>query len=64
MQHMKVLDLKFVDSIATIGAEQWNRLAGIENPFTRYEFLPLTRPAGRHITWQSTVVLRVARLVN
>lgn len=39
MQHMKVLDLKFVDSIATIGAEQWNRLAGIENPFTRYEFL-------------------------
>ena len=36
---MKVLDLKFVDSIATIGAEDWNSLAGIENPFTRYEFL-------------------------
>jgi predicted N-acyltransferase len=36
---MKVLDLKFVDSIATIGAEGWNSLAGIENPFTRYEFL-------------------------
>ena len=36
---MKVLDLKFIDSIATIGAEDWNRLAGIENPFTRYEFL-------------------------
>ncbi|MFB0988681.1 MAG: peptidogalycan biosysnthesis protein, partial [Gammaproteobacteria bacterium] len=39
MQPMKVLDLKFVDSIATIGAEDWNSLAGIENPFTRYEFL-------------------------
>lgn len=39
MQHMKVLDLKFVDSIATIGKKDWNRLAGVENPFTRYEFL-------------------------
>ena len=36
---MQVLDLKFVDSIATIGAEDWNSLVGIENPFTRYEFL-------------------------
>ena len=36
---MKMLDLKFVDSIATIGAEDWNSLAGTENPFTRYEFL-------------------------
>ncbi len=39
MSPMKVLDLKFVDSIATIGEEDWNSLAGIENPFTRYEFL-------------------------
>lgn len=36
---MKLLDLKFLDSISTIGVEDWNRLAGIENPFTRYEFL-------------------------
>tara|TARA_B110000444_G_scaffold236569_1_gene248533 strand:+ start:611 stop:1768 length:1158 start_codon:yes stop_codon:yes gene_type:complete len=36
---MKALELTFVDSIATIGAQDWNRLAGIENPFTRYEFL-------------------------
>lgn len=36
---MQSLDLIFVDSIATIGAQDWNRLAGTENPFTRYEFL-------------------------
>ena len=36
---MKALELKFVDSIATIGATHWNNLAGTENPFTRYEFL-------------------------
>ena len=34
-----MLDLKFVDSISLIGAQDWNRLAGTENPFTRYEFL-------------------------
>ena len=36
---MKALELKFIDSIATIGATHWNNLAGTENPFTRYEFL-------------------------
>lgn len=36
---MNSLGLKFVDSIATIGAQDWNKLAGTENPFTRYEFL-------------------------
>ena len=36
---MTTRDLKFVDSIADIGAEDWNKLAGTENPFTRYEFL-------------------------
>ena len=36
---MKLLDLKFLDSISSVGAEDWNKLAGIENPFTRYEFL-------------------------
>jgi uncharacterized protein len=39
MQTMNSLELKFVDSIATIGKQEWNKLAGIENPFTRYEFL-------------------------
>lgn len=36
---MSTLELKFVDSIASIGAAAWNALAGTENPFTRYEFL-------------------------
>ncbi len=36
---MKALDLIFVESIADIGVQEWNRLAGTENPFTRYEFL-------------------------
>jgi len=36
---MNTLQLKFVDSIAAIGKSEWNRLVGIENPFTRYEFL-------------------------
>lgn len=39
MHLMNVFELKFVDSIAAIGAQDWNRLAGCENPFTRYEFL-------------------------
>jgi uncharacterized protein len=36
---MSKLHIEFVDSIASIGAVQWNSLAGIENPFARYEFL-------------------------
>ena len=39
MELMKAHTLIFVDSIATIGEQGWNRLAGTENPFTRYEFL-------------------------
>ena len=35
----QILQVKFVDSIAEIGQSQWNALTGIENPFTRYEFL-------------------------
>lgn len=46
MLDMKVLDLKFVESIATIGAQDWNRLAGTENPFTRYEFLRALEKTG------------------
>lgn len=36
---MQKLLLNFVDSIVDIGADDWNTLAGTENPFTRYEFL-------------------------
>lgn len=36
---MPTLQLSFVDSIAAIGVTDWNALAGITNPFTRYEFL-------------------------
>lgn len=39
MPHINDLDLEFVDSIASIGEQQWNALTGIENPFSRYEFL-------------------------
>ncbi len=31
--------IHFVESIEEIGSEIWNNLAGIDNPFTRYEFL-------------------------
>ena len=36
---MKALEISFVDTIADIGATAWNELTGIDNPFTRYEFL-------------------------
>ena len=36
---MKKLRIDFVESIEEIGSEIWNDLAGIDNPFTRYEFL-------------------------
>jgi uncharacterized protein len=36
---MSELELVFVDSIAEIGDKDWNRLAGTDNPFMRYEFL-------------------------
>ena len=36
---MKKLRIDFVESIEEIGSEIWNELAGIDNPFTRYEFL-------------------------
>ena len=46
------LRLEFVDSIASIGEEQWNGLAGKDNPFTRYEFLWALEKTG--CTTQST----------
>jgi len=49
---MNDLRLEFVDSIASIGEEQWNGLAGKDNPFTRYEFLWALEKTG--CTTQST----------
>ena len=43
---MHKLEIHFVDSIADIGAVSWNELAGIENPFTRYEFLHALEQTG------------------
>ena len=37
--HSLGLTLRFVDSIESIGKDNWNRLSGIVNPFMRYEFL-------------------------
>ena len=35
----QTLNVCFHESIAEIGAQEWNRLAGTSDPFTRYEFL-------------------------
>ena len=43
---MKKLSIDFVESIEEIGSEIWNGLAGIDNPFTRYEFLHALEVAG------------------
>ncbi len=36
---MKNLSVEFVDSIENIGTALWNNITGVDNPFTRYEFL-------------------------
>lgn len=36
---MSDLAVSFVESISEIGGDDWNALAGTDNPFTRYEFL-------------------------
>ncbi|MFK7863422.1 MAG: GNAT family N-acetyltransferase [Pseudohongiellaceae bacterium] len=43
---MENLEVKFVESIEDIGLVQWNSLTGIENPFTRYEFLHALETTG------------------
>ena len=35
----QTLEIRFHQSIAEIEAQEWNRLAGTSDPFTRYEFL-------------------------
>lgn len=57
---MQKLLLNFVDSITEIGADDWNSLAGTENPFTRYEFLlglELTGCTNEASGWQPHHVL-------
>ena len=43
---MDNFEIRFVDSIAAIGAEAWNELATTDNPFTRYEFLHALEQSG------------------
>ena len=45
----------FVSSITKIDCEDWNRLAGKENPFTRYEFfeaLEVSKCTSKESGWQ------------
>ena len=41
-----MLRAEFVDSISRIGRDAWNRIAGIDYPFTRYEFLAALEYSG------------------
>ena len=43
---MEKLEVTFIDSIAMIGAEAWNEITSIDNPFTRYEFLHALEQSG------------------
>lgn len=38
-QNPKPYTVHFLESLTLLGADIWNGLSGIENPFTRYEFL-------------------------
>lgn len=52
MTSSEEFSLQFVSSIEQIGLENWNRLAGTDNPFMRYEFLQALEETG--CTSQST----------
>ncbi len=43
---MKTLAVEFTHSIEDIGQENWNSITGVENPFTRYEFLHALEKTG------------------
>lgn len=52
---MENLAASFVQSLADIGEETWDRLAGTDNPFTSYAFLNALESSGctvRHTGWQ------------
>lgn len=52
---MKTLAVEFTKSIEDIGQENWNSITGVENPFTRYEFLhalELTGCTTKQSGWQ------------
>jgi predicted N-acyltransferase len=38
-QNPKTYTVHFLESLTILGANKWNELTGIDNPFTRYEFL-------------------------
>lgn len=47
--------VSFIDSLERIDREQWNRVAGTDYPFTRYEFLHALEQSGaadRDSGWQ------------
>ena len=41
-----MVDVEFIASIAVLGSEQWNAVAGVDYPFTRYEFLHALEVSG------------------
>ena len=41
-----MVDLEFISAIADLGIESWNAIAGVEYPFTRYEFLSALETSG------------------
>ncbi|AMO70116.1 hypothetical protein DOK_17700 [gamma proteobacterium BDW918] len=41
-----MVDLEFISAIADLGIENWNAIAGVEYPFTRYEFLSALETSG------------------
>jgi predicted N-acyltransferase len=43
---MKEFSVSFVNSIEEIGRDNWNALAGTDNPFIRYEFLHALESTG------------------
>lgn len=41
-----MVELQFISAIAELGLEQWNCVAGVDYPFTRYEFLHALEASG------------------
>lgn len=63
------LQLEFVNTIADVGAEAWNKAAGCDYPFTRYEFLHALESSGavaKDKGWQAhhLVIYRDAQLIG
>ncbi len=41
-----MLDVEFISAISVLGSAQWNAIAGLDYPFTRYEFLHALETSG------------------